>query len=79
MSNLIRGPSIDASYQVSVYLAKRFQRRRFKCENVMDEGHQVMAKTHMRTKKNCIQIKTRSKKRKFSFSVVGTFRLHLTS
>jgi hypothetical protein len=25
-----RGPSIDASYQVSVHLAKRFQRRRFK-------------------------------------------------
>ena len=24
-----RGPSIDASYQVSVHLAKRFQRRRF--------------------------------------------------
>jgi hypothetical protein len=30
MSNLYRGPSIDASYQVSVHLAKRFQRRRFK-------------------------------------------------
>jgi hypothetical protein len=26
MSNLYRGPSIDASYQVSDYLAKRFQR-----------------------------------------------------
>ena len=30
MSNLHRGPSIDASYQVSVYLAKWFQGRRFK-------------------------------------------------
>jgi hypothetical protein len=30
MSNLYRGPPIDASYQVSVHLAKRFQRRRFK-------------------------------------------------
>jgi hypothetical protein len=30
--NLYRGPSIDASYQVSVYLGKRFQRRRF-CRN----------------------------------------------
>jgi hypothetical protein len=30
MSNLYRGPSIDASYQVSVHLAKWFQRRRFK-------------------------------------------------
>jgi hypothetical protein len=29
MSNLYRGHSIDASYQVSVHLAKRFQRRRF--------------------------------------------------
>ena len=29
MSNPYRGPSIDASYQVSVHLAKRFQRRRF--------------------------------------------------
>jgi hypothetical protein len=29
MSNLYREPSIDASYQVSVHLAKRFQRRRF--------------------------------------------------
>ena len=28
MSNLYKGPSIDASYQVSVHLAKRFQRRR---------------------------------------------------
>jgi hypothetical protein len=30
MSNLYRGPSIDASYPVSVHLAMRFQRRRFK-------------------------------------------------
>ena len=29
MSILYRGPSIDASYHVSVHLAKRFQRRRF--------------------------------------------------
>ena len=28
MSDLYRGPSIDASFQVSVHLAKRFQRRR---------------------------------------------------
>jgi hypothetical protein len=27
MSNLYRGPAIDASYHVSVHLAKRFQRR----------------------------------------------------
>jgi hypothetical protein len=30
MSNLYRGHAIDASYQVSVHLAKRFQRRRLK-------------------------------------------------
>ena len=30
MGNLYRGPAIEASYQVSVHLAKRFQRRRFK-------------------------------------------------
>jgi hypothetical protein len=30
ISNLYRGPSIAASYQVSVHLANRFQRRRFK-------------------------------------------------
>jgi hypothetical protein len=29
MSNPYREPSIDASYQVAVHLAKRFQRRRF--------------------------------------------------
>ena len=29
ISTLYRGPSIDVSYQVSVHLAKRFQRRRF--------------------------------------------------
>jgi hypothetical protein len=29
MSNLYRGPPIDATYQVSVHLAERFQRRRF--------------------------------------------------
>jgi hypothetical protein len=29
MSKLYRGPSIDASNQVSVHLTKRFRRRRF--------------------------------------------------
>ena len=29
MSNRYRGPSKDAPYQVSIHLAKRFQRRRF--------------------------------------------------
>ena len=35
MSILYRGPSIDASYQVSVHLAEGFQRRRLKCEKLM--------------------------------------------
>jgi hypothetical protein len=30
MNTFNRGPSIDASYQVSIHLAKQFQRRRFK-------------------------------------------------
>jgi hypothetical protein len=29
MRNFVRGPSIDASYQVTVHLVKRFQRRIF--------------------------------------------------
>jgi len=29
MSNLYSGPSKDASYQISIHLAKQFQRRRF--------------------------------------------------
>jgi hypothetical protein len=37
MSNLYRGPSIDVSYQVSVHLAEGFQRRRLKCEKLMDD------------------------------------------
>ena len=38
---------IDASYQVSVYLAKRFQRRRLKCEKLTDDRRQVMANAHI--------------------------------
>jgi hypothetical protein len=45
--NLYRGLSIHASYHVSVYLAKRFQRRRFKCEKLTKDGCQVMGKAHM--------------------------------
>jgi hypothetical protein len=46
MSNLYRGPSIDASYQVSVNVAEGFQRRRLQCEKLTDDGRQVMAKAH---------------------------------
>ena len=41
MSSLYRGPSIDASYQVSVHLAEGFQRRRLKCEKLTDDGSQT--------------------------------------
>ena len=37
MSNRYKGPSIDASYQVSVHLTEGFQRRRLKCERLMDD------------------------------------------
>ena len=37
MSNLYRGPSTYASYQVSVHLGERFQRRRLKCERLTDD------------------------------------------
>jgi hypothetical protein len=47
MSNLYRGHDIDASYQTSVHLAKRFQRRRLKCEKLTDDRRQVMAKAHI--------------------------------
>jgi hypothetical protein len=47
MSKFYRGPSLDASYQVSVHLAKGFQRRRLKCEKLTDDGLQVMAKAHI--------------------------------
>jgi hypothetical protein len=47
MSNLYRGPSIDASCQVSVHLAEGFQRRRLKCEKLTDDRRQVMAKAHI--------------------------------
>jgi hypothetical protein len=44
MSIIYKGPSINASYQVSVHLAEGFQRRRLKCEKLTDDGCQVMAK-----------------------------------
>ena len=47
MSKRYRGPSIDASYQVSVHLAERFQRRRLKCEKLTDDGRQVRGKSHI--------------------------------
>ena len=46
MSILYKGPSIDASYQVSVHLAEGFSMRRLKCEKLTDDRRQVMAKAH---------------------------------
>jgi hypothetical protein len=47
ISNLYREPSIDASYQVSVHLARGFQKRILKCEKVMDDGCQVKSKANL--------------------------------
>jgi hypothetical protein len=41
MSNLYKGPSIDASHQVSVHLAEGFKKRRLKCEKLMDDGQRM--------------------------------------
>jgi hypothetical protein len=43
----VNGSGQNASYQVSVHLAEGFQRRRLKCETIMDDGRQVMAKAHL--------------------------------
>ena len=36
MMKFYRGISIDASYKVLVHTAEQFQRRRFKCEKLID-------------------------------------------
>jgi len=41
MSNLYRGPSIDASYQVSVHLAEGFSEKKIKMWKVNDDGWQT--------------------------------------
>ena len=47
MSYIYSGPSIYASYQVSVHMVEGFQRRRVKCEKLTNDGRQVMAKAHL--------------------------------
>jgi 5-carboxymethyl-2-hydroxymuconate isomerase len=54
MNILYRGPSIDVSYQVSVYLANRFQRRRFSCEKFTDDGQWTLS--NGKSLKNFIEI-----------------------
>jgi hypothetical protein len=44
---MYREPSIDVSDQVSVHLAKGFQRGRLKCVKLTDDGRQVMAKAQI--------------------------------
>jgi hypothetical protein len=39
MSNLYREPSIEASYQVSVHFAKRFQRRFFRNQPIRHKNY----------------------------------------
>jgi hypothetical protein len=51
ISNLYRGPSIDASYQVSVQLAKRFQGRRFL---EIDQPTEKIFKNLSIRNKNCL-------------------------
>ena len=41
MSKLYRGSSIDASYHMSVHLAKGFQKRILKCEKLTDHRRQT--------------------------------------
>jgi hypothetical protein len=38
---------VNASSQVSLHLAEGFQRRRLKCEKLIDDGRQMMAKAHI--------------------------------
>jgi hypothetical protein len=40
ITNHNRGPSIDASYEVSVHLAEGFQRGRLKCEKLTDNRNE---------------------------------------
>ena len=44
MSTFNRVLSIDASCQFSFHLAKRFQRRKLKCEKLTDDGRQKLTK-----------------------------------
>jgi hypothetical protein len=53
MSNLNRGPSIDASYQVSVHMAEGLKRKRLKCEKLTDDRRRTLSdgKAHIASSK----------------------------
>jgi len=43
MSNLYRRPSEDTSYQVSIHLAEKFQKRRLKCEKLTNDRRRMQS------------------------------------
>ena len=49
MSNIYRGPSIYAAYEVSVHLAEGFQRRRLKCKKLTDDRRRTTNDGRQRT------------------------------
>ena len=54
ISNLYRGASKDAPYQVSVHLAKRFQRRRFFRNQPIRNKNEKILKNRPIRNKNCL-------------------------
>jgi hypothetical protein len=82
MSNIYRGPSIDASYQVWVHLAEGFQRKRLKYEKLMDDGRQRQWELKMKCQASNELLKVRLTKKKtivrylllFIFLYSETFR-----
>jgi hypothetical protein len=47
MSKLYKGPSIDAAYQVSIHLAKRFQIRREDCLEINQSETRIPGGSHV--------------------------------
>jgi hypothetical protein len=73
MSKLYKRPSIDGSYQVSVHLAKGFQRRRLTCEKLTDDRRQVMAKAHIVFGKVSYSKMTTTAGHSFYIGPIGSF------
>ena len=66
MSNHYRGPAIDASYQVSVHLAKWFQKR-LKCEKLTDDRRRMQGDGVM----VCVQVwsDSHSQEQRYMYSI----------
>ena len=78
MSNLYIGPSIDASYQVSVHLAKRFQRKRLICEKLMDNGRRTPSDLTLPLGK--YNVDNKIEKKSYEHENIGiSFRMKYTS